>query len=112
MPVEYTSLVLASETALAPRIIIGIANGRIRRLSSAVPRCSPTVRAAPIEPSRLRLIVPSQSVSIITPTTDSGMRYVIASIGETNTSGSPLVSQCERTLPSTNTGNGWGLTSS
>ena len=62
MPATTASSAADSETVRAPKMSTGMDSGSIRRLSRAVPRCRPTVSAAPTEPSRLRLIVPNASV--------------------------------------------------
>jgi hypothetical protein len=56
-------------------------------------------------------MVPSNKVSIRYPVTKNGIWNVMATTGATMTSGKPLVSQCDKVLPSASADSGTGLTS-
>ncbi len=92
--------------ARAPKISAGIASGSTSSDSSMLPRRSPSVSAAPMAPSALSMPVPSASDRTTVPRAAAGTPRLMASKGETSTSGNPQAVQCAAPFASASSASG------
>lgn len=85
-------------TVFAPKIRTGIYRGMIIKDNSKPPLRSETVKAAPTAPIRLIVSVPSAK-DVISATNPAGGKLSISpNSGDKMTIGTPVVSQCTKTL--------------